>query len=121
MPSAGQLMAVWKGLGGYEVADANYMNNMVDDHANKLASVQKIKKAIETGGGTFIGNSGTDEEKNTQRWWSTTEWDDKNTWTMEWNLSETANGSSTGFSSRNKVNGWSDRSTQAYARPVLSF
>lgn len=121
MPSAGQLMAVWKGLGGYEVADANYMNNMVDDHANKLASVQKIKKAIETGGGTFIGNSGTDNEKKVQRWWSTTEWDDKNTWTMEWNLSETANGSSTGFSSKNKANSWNDRSTQAYARPILSF
>ena len=47
--------------------------------------------------------------------------DDKNAWTMEWNLSETVNGWSTGFSSRNKVNGWNDRSTQAYARPVLSF
>lgn len=121
MPSAGQLMAVWKGLGGYEVTDANYMNNMADDHANKLASVQKIQEAIEKVGGTFVGNSGTDSDKNVQRWWSTTEWDDKNAWTMEWNLSETANGWSTGFSSRNKVNGWNDRSTQAYARPILSF
>ncbi len=121
MPSAGQLMAVWSGLGGYKVTDANYMNNMADDHANKLASVQKIQEAIEKVGGTFVGNSGTDSDKNVQRWWSTTEWDDKNVWTMEWNLSETANGWSTGFSSRNKVNGWNDRSTQAYARPILSF
>lgn len=121
MPSAGQLMAVWKGLGGYEVTADNYMNNMATDHANKLASVKKIQKAIETGGGTFIGNSGNDGDKMVQRWWSTTEWDNNNTWTMEWNLSETASGWSTGFSSRNKANGWNDRSTQAYARPILSF
>lgn len=121
MPSAGQLMAVWHGLGGYTVAADNYMNNMPDDHAKKLESVKKIQEAIEKVGGTFVGNSGTDSDKNVQRWWSTTEWDDKNAWTMEWNLSETVNGWSTGFSSRNKVNGWNDRSTQAYARPVLSF
>lgn len=121
MPSAGQLMAVWKGLGGYEVTADNYMNNMATDHANKLASVEKIQKAIETGGGTFIGNSGTESDKMVQRWWSTTEWDNNNTWTMEWNLSETASGWSTGFSSRNKANSWNDRSTQAYARPILSF
>lgn len=121
MPSAGQLMAVWKGLGGYEVTADNYMNNMATDHANKLASVEKIQKAIETGGGTFIGNSGTESDKMVQRWWSTTEWDNNNTWTMEWNLSETASGWSTGFSSKNKANSWNDKSTQAYARPVLSF
>lgn len=121
MPSAGQLMAVWKGLGGYEVKADNYMNNMADDHVNKLASVKKIQKAIEAGGGTFIGNSGNDGDKMVQRWWSTTEWDNNNTWTIEWNLSEAANGWSTGFSSRNKANGWNDRSTQAYARPILSF
>ena len=121
MPSAGQLMAVWKGLGGYEVTSDNYMNNKADDHANKLAAVKKIQKAIETGGGTFIGNSGTESDKMVQRWWSTTEWDNNKTWTMEWNLSETASGWSTGFSSRNKANGWNDRSTQAYARPILSF
>lgn len=121
MPSAGQLMAVWKGLGGYEVTADNYMNNMATDHANKLASVEKIQKAIETGGGTFIGNSGTESDKMVQRWWSTTEWDNNNTWTMEWNLSETASGWSTGFSSKNKASSWNDKSTQAYARPVLSF
>lgn len=121
MPSAGQLMAIWSGLGGYTVTTDNYMNNMATDHANKLASVAKIRAAIEKVDGTFVSKSENDTEKNTQRWWSTTEWDDKNTWTMEWNLSETANGWSTGFSSRNKVNGWNDRSTKAYARPVLSF
>ncbi len=121
MPSAGQLMAIWSGLGGYTVTTDNYMNNMATDHANKLASVAKIRAAIEKVDGTFVSKSKNDTEKNTQRWWSTTEWDDKNTWTMEWNLSETANGWSTGFSSRNKVNGWNDRSTKAYARPVLSF
>lgn len=121
MPSAGQLMAIWSGLGGYTVTTDNYMNNMATDHVNKLASVAKIRAAIEKVDGTFVSKSKNDTEKNTQRWWSTTEWDDKNTWTMEWNLSETANGWSTGFSSRNKVNGWNDRSTKAYARPVLSF
>ncbi|WP_304195753.1 fimbrillin family protein [Phocaeicola plebeius] len=121
MPSAGQLMAVWKGLGGYEVTADNYMNNLATDHAKKLESVKKIQKAIEAGGGTFIGNSGTESDKLVQRWWSTTEWDYNNAWTMEWNLSETANGWSTGFSSKNKANSWNDRSTQAYARPVLSF
>lgn len=121
MPSAGQLMAIWSGLGGYTVTTDNYMNNMATDHANKLVSVAKIRAAIEKVDGTFVSKSENDTEKNTQRWWSTTEWDDKNTWTMEWNLSETANGWSTGFSSRNKVNGWNDRSTKAYARPVLSF
>ena len=121
MPSAGQLMAIWSGLGGYTVTTDNYMNNMATDHVNKLASVAKIRAAIEKVDGTFVSKSENDTEKNTQRWWSTTEWDDKNTWTMEWNLSETANGWSTGFSSRNKVNGWNDRSTKAYARPVLSF
>lgn len=121
MPSAGQLMAIWSGLGGYTVTTDNYMNNMATDHANKLESVAKIRAAIEKVDGTFVSKSENDTEKNTQRWWSTTEWDDKNTWTMEWNLSETANGLSTGFSSRNKVNGWNDRSTKAYARPVLSF
>lgn len=121
MPSAGQLMAIWSGLGGYTVTTDNYMNNMATDHAKKLASVAKIRDAIEKVDGTFVSKSENDTEKNTQRWWSTTEWDDKNTWTMEWNLSATANGWSTGFSSRNKVNGWNDRSTKAYARPVLSF
>lgn len=121
MPSAGQLMAIWSGLGGYTVTTDNYMNNMATDHANKLESVAKIRAAIEKVDGTFVSKSENDTEKNTQRWWSTTEWDDKNTWTMEWNLSETANGLSTGFSSRNKVNGWNDTSTKAYARPVLSF
>lgn len=121
MPSAGQLMAIWSGLGGYTVTTDNYMNNMATDHAKKLASVAKIRDAIEKVDGTFVSKSENDTEKNTQRWWSTTEWDDKNTWTMEWNLSATANGWSTGFSSRNKVNGWNDKSTKAYARPVLSF
>lgn len=119
MPSAGQLMAVWKGLGGYEVTADNYMNNMATDHANKLASVKKIQKAIETGGGTFIGNSGNDGDKMVQRWWSTTEWDNNNTWTMEWNLSDTASGWSTGISSRNKSQNWDK--AQTYARPILSF
>lgn len=119
MPSAGQLMAVWKGLGGYTVAVDNYMNNMPDDHAKKLESVKKIQEAIEKVGGTFVSTSLSDKNKVVQRWWSTTEWDDKNAWTMEWNLSETANGSSTGFSSRNKSQNWD--AAQTYARPILSF
>ena len=119
MPSAGQLMAIWSGLGGYTVTTDNYMNNMATDHVNKLASVAKIRAAIEKVDGTFVSKSKNDTEKNTQRWWSTTEWDDKNAWTMEWNLSETANGSSTGFSSRNKSQNWD--AAQTYARPVLSF
>lgn len=119
MPSAGQLMAVWKGLGGYEVTDANYMNNMATDHANKLASVEKIQKAIETGGGTFIGNSGNDGDKMVQRWWSTTEMDNDNVWILEWNLNDTASGWSTGISSRNKSQNWDK--AQTYARPILSF
>lgn len=119
MPSAGQLMAVWSGLGGYEVTDANYMNDMPADHANKLESVQKIQKAIEKVGGTFVSTSLSDKNKVVQRWWSTTEKDKDNAWIMEWNLSETANGWSTGFSSRNKSQNWDQ--AQTYARPVLSF
>lgn len=119
MPSAGQLMAVWKGLGGYEVKADNYMNNMADDHVNKLASVKKIQKAIKAGGGTFIGNSGNDGDKMVQRWWSTTEMDNDNVWILEWNLNDTASGWSTGISSRNKSQNWDK--AQTYARPILSF
>lgn len=121
MPSAGQLMAVWKGLGGYTVAVDNYMNNMPDDHAKKLESVKKIQEAIEKVDGTFVSKSENDTEKNTQRWWSTTEVNNNdNVWAIEWNYADSANeGWTTGFSSKGKASGWDI--AKAYARPVLSF
>lgn len=121
MPSAGQLLAVWKGLGGYTVAVDNYMNNMPDDHAKKLESVKKIQEAIEKVGGVFISQSNSDTEKGIkQLWWSTTEVSNDNVWAIEWNYADSANkGLTTGFSSKGKASGWNI--AKAYARPVLSF
>jgi len=121
MPSAGQLMAIWSGLGGYTVTTDNYMNNMPDDHAKKLESVKKIQEAIEKVGGIFISQSNSDTEKGIkQLWWSTTEVSNDNVWAIEWNYADSANeGWTTGFSSKRKASGWNI--AKAYARPVLSF
>ena len=114
MPSAGQLMAVWSGLGGYQVAADNYTNGNANGvNEAKVASVKKIQTAIEKVGGTFVSESNT-----FQRWWSTTEKDNDNVWIIEWNLNPN-NEWSTGISSRNKSQNWDK--AQTYARPVLSF
>lgn len=114
MPSAGQLMAVWSGLGGYQVAADNYTNGNANGvNEAKVASVKKIQTAIEKVGGTFVSESNT-----FQRWWSTTEKDNDNVWIIEWNLNPN-NEWSTGISSRNKSQNWDK--AQTYARPILSF
>ena len=114
MPSAGQLMAVWSGLGGYQVAADNYTNgnaNVLNE--DKVKSVTKIRTAVEKVGGTFVSESSP-----LQRWWSTTEKDNDNVWIIEWNLNPDNNWS-TGISSRNKSQNWDK--AQTYARPILSF
>lgn len=114
MPSAGQLMAVWSGLGGYQVAADNYTNGNANGvNEAKVASVKKIQTAIEKVDGTFVSESNT-----FQRWWSTTEKDDSNVWIIEWNLSPN-NQWSTGISSGSKTEAWDK--AQTYARPILSF
>lgn len=122
MPSAGQLMAVWSGLGGYTVTADNYMNNATSDHSTKSEAVKKIQAAIEKVGGIFISQSNSDTEKEIkQLWWSTTEVNNNdNVWAIEWNYADSANeGWTTGFSSKGKASGWDI--AKAYARPVLSF
>lgn len=122
MPSAGQLMAVWSGLGGYTVTADNYMNNATSDHSTKSEAVKKIQAAIEKVGGIFISQSNSDTEKGIkQLWWSTTEVNNNdNVWAIEWNYADSANeGWTTGFSSKGKASGWDI--AKAYARPVLSF
>lgn len=122
MPSAGQLMAVWSGLGGYTVTADNYMNNATSDHSTKSEAVKKIRAAIEKVGGIFISQSNSDTEKGIkQLWWSTTEVNNNdNVWAIEWNYADSANkGWTTGFSSKGKASGWNI--AKAYARPVLSF
>lgn len=122
MPSAGQLMAVWSGLGGYTVTADNYMNNATLDHSTKSEAVKKIQAAIEKVGGIFISQSNSDTEKGIkQLWWSTTEVNNNdNVWAIEWNYADSANESwTTGFSSKGKASGWDI--AKAYARPVLSF
>lgn len=121
MPSAGQLLAIWSGLGGYTVAADNYMNSMTSDHSAKSEAVEKIQAAIEKVGGVFISQSNSDTEKGIkQLWWSTTEVSNDNVWAIEWNYADSANkGWTTGFSSKGKASGWNI--AKAYARPVLSF
>lgn len=122
MPSAGQLMAIWSGLGGYAVTVDNYMNNVTSDHSTKSEAVKKIQAAIEKVGGIFISQSSSDTEKGIkQLWWSTTEVNNNdNVWAIEWNYADSANdGWTTGFSSKGKASGWNV--AKAYARPVLSF
>lgn len=119
MPSVGQLMAVWSGLGGYEVKADNYENSKANGfNEGKAESVNKIKGAIEKVGGTFVGHSHEDKNNNVQRWWSTTEKDDSNVWIIEWNLNPN-NEWSTGISSSSKTGDW--KAAQTYARPILSF
>lgn len=122
MPSAGQLMAIWNGLGGYTVTADNYMNNVTSDHSTKSEAVKKIQAAIEKVDGIFISKSNSDTEKGVkQLWWSTTEVNNNdNVWAIEWNYADSANeGWTTGFSSKGKTSGWDI--AKAYARPVLSF
>lgn len=119
MPSAGQLLAIWSGLGGYTVAADNYMNSMTSDHSAKSEAVEKIQAAIEKVGGVFISQSNSDTEKGIkQLWWSTTEVSNDNVWAIEWNYADTDSWT-TGFSSKGKASGWDI--AKVYARPVLSF
>lgn len=119
MPSAGQLLAIWSGLGGYTVAADNYMNSMTSDHSAKSEAVEKIQAAIEKVGGVFISQSNSDTEKGIkQLWWSTTEVSNDNVWAIEWNYADTDSWT-TGFSSKGKASGWDI--SKVYARPVLSF
>lgn len=119
MPSAGQLLAIWSGLGGYTIAADNYMNSMTSDHSAKSEAVEKIQAAIEKVGGVFISQSNSDTEKGIkQLWWSTTEVSNDNVWAIEWNYADTDSWT-TGFSSKGKASGWDI--AKAYARPVLSF
>lgn len=119
MPSVGQLMAVWSGLGGYEVKADNYENSKANGfNEGKVESVNKIKGAIEKVGGTFVGHSNEDKNNNLQKWWSTTENGNDKVWIIEWNLNPDNNWS-TGISSSSKTGDW--KAAQTYARPVLSF
>lgn len=119
MPSVGQLMAVWSGLGGYEVKADNYENSKANGfNEGKVESVNKIKGAIEKVGGTFVGHSNEDKNNNLQKWWSTTENGNDKVWIIEWNLNPDNNWS-TGISSSSKTGDW--KAAQTYARPILSF
>lgn len=112
LPSTGQLVSLMKGLGKYEFTVDNLESVDAQYREGKLKALSNIENAIVKVKGVFWDNDGDSETF--QRWWTTTEHDDKNVWAIEWKRDGQIK-----LLTRNKTQGWN--TVKSYARPVLSF
>lgn len=112
LPSTGQLVSLMKGLGKYEFTVDNLESVDAQYREGKLKALSNIENAIVKVKGVFWDNVGDSETF--QRWWTTTEHDDKNVWAIEWKRDGQIK-----LLTRNKTQGWN--TVKSYARPVLSF
>lgn len=112
LPSTGQLVSLMKGLGKYEFTVDNLESVDVQYREGKSKALLNIENAITKVKGVFWDSDGDSETF--QRWWTTTEHDDKNVWAIEWKRDGQIK-----LLTRNKTQGWN--TVKSYARPVLSF
>lgn len=104
LPSTGQLISLVANIGGYKFTTASLRNNNVD-RPQKEAAFNKIETTLKLVGGTMsIAMGGVN------RWWTTTEVNSNEAWSIEWKGQQTV-----------LVNRQKGQNNQCRVRPVLSF